>query len=214
MKEIWRDVSSFSGIYQVSNFGRVKSLRGWNGKRIVNRERILKPTIQHSKNGYKRYIVNLFNKTYKVHRLVAEAFIPKINGKNFVNHIDFNPLNNTVLNLEWCTQKENVAWNILHKANKNYSYVDKEKVADLYKKGATASEIAKCLNITKAIVYNITSRRNINRKEFLRKSKYISVEKLKELFLQGKTNKEISKEYNIPSSYIARRKYQIKKGEI
>ena len=51
---------------------------------------------------------NKQTKKYLIHRLVAETFIPKIDGKNYVNHIDSNTKNNKVDNLEWCTQSENI----------------------------------------------------------------------------------------------------------
>lgn len=99
--EIWKDVIGYEGLYQVSNLGRVKSFKFKN-------ERLLGGTINH--NGYR--VVNLtkngITKHKFVHRLVANAFIDNPQGKPFVNHIDSNPLNNMVSNLEWCTQSENV----------------------------------------------------------------------------------------------------------
>lgn len=214
MNEIWKDVPQYKGLYQVSNLGRVRSFYGWNGHQIVKRIKIMKLTIQYVNKNYKRYVVNLCNKTFKVHRLVAEAFIPKIEGKNFINHKDFNTLNNCVDNLEWCTQKENIQWNIINKRNKKYSYVDKQKVIDLYKQGITAKKIAQELNVSKSSIVYVISKNNIKRKDYKRKSKYISIRELKNLFNKGISNIEISKIYNIPTNYIARRKYQIKKGEI
>lgn len=91
-------------MYQVSNLGRVKSL---NYKR-TKKEGILKAGIQR-RTGY--LSVTLLKegvqKTRPIHRLVAEAFIPKIEGKNEINHIDENKENNSVLNLQWCNHKEN-----------------------------------------------------------------------------------------------------------
>ena len=100
MKEIWKDIKDYEGHYQVSNLSRVKSIK-------FGKERILKPVTD--RHGYS--IVGLWKnnkqKTYKVHRLVAEAFIPNPYNLPQVNHKDENPLNNNVNNLEWCNSKYN-----------------------------------------------------------------------------------------------------------
>lgn len=111
--EEWRDIPGYKGLYQVSNLGRIKSLidkkYDLNEKvvKIINREKILKQNL--TKKGY--CSVKLYkddkSKNYVVHRLVAEAFIPNIDNKPQVNHIDGNKLNNCVSNLEWNTNEEN-----------------------------------------------------------------------------------------------------------
>lgn len=96
MKEIWKDIKGYEGLYQVSNFGRVKR----NG-------RILKVRVK--RKGYLGVVLynNSEPKHYTIHRLVAEAFIPNPENKPQVNHIDEDKTNNTVANLEWVTAKEN-----------------------------------------------------------------------------------------------------------
>lgn len=100
MKEIWKDVIGWEGLYQVSNLGNVRTL---HYKKPYPRK------LSKSKKGYLR--VNLSqNKKYKyysVHRLVAEAFIPNPNNLPQINHKDENRTNNRVDNLEWCTNKYN-----------------------------------------------------------------------------------------------------------
>lgn len=110
-KEEWRDVIGFEGIYKVSNIGRVMSLDRTiisnNGKLMPFVGRVLK--YRTGSRGYPYLTLSSTNirKTVKVHRLVAESFIPNPHSKPQVNHIDENKLNNKVSNLEWCSAKEN-----------------------------------------------------------------------------------------------------------
>ena len=102
MKEEWRDVIGYEGRYQVSNFGRVRSLA------VKSKTRFYKGDIlsaSQDKFGY--MVVTLSRRTHKVHRLVAKAFIDNPNDYPCINHIDENKTNNRVDNLEWCTYKHN-----------------------------------------------------------------------------------------------------------
>lgn len=105
--EIWRKIEGFEN-YEVSNLGQVRSL---NYKR-TGEIKILIPC--KNNNGYLKVVLCKSGKqhTKRVHRLVATAFIPNLEGKKEVNHIDGNKQNNKVENLEWCTNLENIqhAW--------------------------------------------------------------------------------------------------------
>ncbi len=110
--EIWKDVEGYEGYYQVSNFGRVKSLKRTVKRRNnydLNIKERIKPG-QLDKAGYYRLSLCKYGitKTKKVHRLVAEAFLEKRKGADHVNHIDGNKINNFKDNLEWCTNIENL----------------------------------------------------------------------------------------------------------
>lgn len=111
MKEIWKDIAGYEGKYQVSNLGRVRSLDrySWNGyKYWLQRGKILKASSQ--KSGYLFVTLSKAGKTkpYRVHRLVAQAFIPNPNGWPQVSHKDEDVTNNKVENLEWCTAEYNI----------------------------------------------------------------------------------------------------------
>jgi hypothetical protein len=104
--EIWKSITGYDNLYEVSNLGRVKSL-----KRVPNT--ILKP----SSNG--RYLQLVLHKDGSkskkyIHRLVAEAFISNPYGFSEVNHKDEDKTNNNVSNLEWCDSTYNNTYNQRH----------------------------------------------------------------------------------------------------
>ena len=110
MKEIWRPIENFEGLYEVSNLGRVKSLarKSWNGYKMIETKEVITYGSKHT-TGYMTKVLYKDNKHYNksVHRLVAEAFIPNPTNKKQVNHIDEDKHNNCVDNLEWVTPREN-----------------------------------------------------------------------------------------------------------
>lgn len=96
MAEIWKDIEGFNGFYQVSNMGRVRNYRG------------KLRALSYTHDGYAK--VRLLHEdkdlTCRVHRLVAQAFIPNTENKETVNHIDGDKHNNRVTNLEWIDRRE------------------------------------------------------------------------------------------------------------
>lgn len=107
MQENWKEID-LNNKYEISDFGRVR-------KKLVRRRPYLYMTPDTSKSGYKRITIwNTENGTKKstrifVHRLVAIHFLPNPHELPIVNHIDNNPSNNHVSNLEWCTYGQNLA---------------------------------------------------------------------------------------------------------
>lgn len=111
MNEIWKDIKGYEGYYQVSNFGKVRSLNRSiyrkNGRKQSFKDQELK---FHDKHGYLG--INLRKdgkiKSCTVHRLVAEAFIPNPYNLPQINHKDENKYNNRIDNLEWCSSSYNM----------------------------------------------------------------------------------------------------------
>ena len=110
--EIWKDIEEFKGLYQVSNFGRVRSIDRLityrTGAKRLTKGTIL--TIGQNKLGYQQVSLSKNDKMYsrRVHRLVANAFIKNTKNYKEVNHIDGNKKNNKVENLEWCNRSQNM----------------------------------------------------------------------------------------------------------
>ena len=97
-QEIWKFHPKFKGMVEFSNLGRVRSYYRYNeGKILINRVK--------DNTGYGRLYIN--GKRYKIHRFIAELFVPNPEHKTEVNHKDGNKLNNRADNLEWVTRSEN-----------------------------------------------------------------------------------------------------------
>lgn len=102
--EKWVNIKGYENLYQISDFGRVKTLA-----RARVKEHIIKP---ENNKGYLRVCLSKKNKRkhFFIHRLVAEHFIPNTNNLPYINHKDQNPLNNDKYNLEWCTHIYNLMY--------------------------------------------------------------------------------------------------------
>lgn len=110
INEIWKDITGYEGLYQVSSFGRVKSLIKKDSNGRIWPENIIKTYI--SNYGYENVTFTIKgNRTpvFKLHRLVAQSFIDNPDNKSTVNHKDGNKLNNRLDNLEWATHNEQMS---------------------------------------------------------------------------------------------------------
>ena len=107
MQEIWKDVVGYEGLYQVSNFGRVKSLDRYDKIGRKYKGKIIKQVLM--KNGYLglNLCVGGSCKTFYAHRIVASAFLDNPQNLPQINHKDENKQNNFVDNLEWCDSTYN-----------------------------------------------------------------------------------------------------------
>lgn len=111
MEETFKDVIGYEGFYQISNLGRLKSLERFikgrnNGKRLKP-ESIIKNKLDSK--GYYHYELSKLGKKkdLRLHRLIAEVFIPNPELKPYINHKNGIKTDNSILNLEWVTQSEN-----------------------------------------------------------------------------------------------------------
>ena len=160
--EFWKDIEGYEGLYQISSFGRVKSLS--NDK--ARKEKIKIP--ESTRGGYK--LVNLWKngeqKGFLVHRLVASAFLPNPNNYPCINHKDENKSNNCLENLEWCTVKYNINYGTrTEKCSKKVEQYDlKGKLIKTWKSlmeiqrqlGYAIGNISNCCNGKRSTAYGYT----------------------------------------------------------
>lgn len=155
--EIWKEIKDFEGLYSISTSGRVLN--------ILTRKFL---SANRSKNPYLK--VNLTKdkqaKTFKVHRLVAETFLPNPENKPEVNHKDGDKLNNFLSNLEWNTKKENrdhatknnlVAISRgIKNGNAKLSNYDIQQIKELHKtKQYTHLELSKKFGVSRSLITQI-----------------------------------------------------------
>ena len=133
-QEQWRDVDGYDGMYQVSDLGRVRSLK-------FGKVRVLRP--QKDNGGYLsvHFYKDSIAKYFLVHRLVAQAFIPNSDeSKTQINHRNEDKTENKVSNLEWCTPKYNANYNDVQFRKKNSK---RRKIEKLYRPELSYKEIYK-----------------------------------------------------------------------
>lgn len=160
MKEVWKTIPYYSGAYQVSNLGRVKSSKG-------KKEKVLKPhtnssgylQVGLSKSGKPKFVL--------IHRLVAQVFLPNPNNLPQINHKNEIKDDNRVKNLEWCAPKYNN--NYGHHAERiaqkfiPTTQPGRELVKQfLQQNGIKTTDLAKMYGMTKQEVSDYLSGRKVN----------------------------------------------------
>ena len=180
MKEIWKDIKGYEGSYQVSNLGRVKSLSReiyFSNRDYINltKEIILKPG-----NNGKGYLCVSFSKnnrqkSFRVHRLVAKAFIPNLKNKPQVNHKDGDKKNNCIENLEWCDNYENFQHALKNNliasgVRAGMSKLTKRQVLEICKDSRSFRVLGKIYGVNSSNISDIK-----NRKSWKRITKHIEI---------------------------------------
>jgi hypothetical protein len=175
MQEVWKDVLGYEGYYQVSNKGNIKSFYRYDRKSTsyIKDEHIQKSydsPANHNQN-YRVVALSAPNRrgAIGVHRLVGQAFIPNLQNKPQINHIDSAPSNNNVSNLEWVTQKENAEHGVLFGRNaiKRKKWKDEQlidKVVELYSSGMGAEKVGREVKAPINRVLEMLKSRNIRRR--------------------------------------------------
>ena len=129
MEEIWKDIEGFEGLYQVSNLGRVKSLEKLSHGDYIRKMRVRERILNLHPDGKGYLMAWLYKdgirKTMKVHRLVANTFISNTDNKPQIDHINADKQDNRVINLRWCTGKENFHNPITYKKNSESKFGEK-----------------------------------------------------------------------------------------
>lgn len=210
--ELWSNIKDYPG-YWVNKKGEILGKQLNIYKQAKNRKGYPIVSMYHkgSDGEYKL-------KTKAVHRIVAETFIYNDNPeiKNQVNHIDGDKENNTIENLEWCTNKENRKHAIDNglvadrKGEKqNISILKNEQVIDIYTSDKSRLYIAKKYNVSKHTISNIRGDytwTHITKdliKGNYKNDKFLSEENVKEIFISTLSNKEISEKYNTDKTIVS-----------
>lgn len=161
MIEIFKDIEGYEG-YQVSNLGRVKSLKRYvndrGGLKLI-KERFLKQRVQKDGHIRVKLCKNSKEKQFFIHQLVAKAFIPNPHNLPVINHKDENPSNNCVENLEWCTVEYNnrygtVRQRIAEKARQRKHITEYKEVYQYTKSGEFVKKWESICSIQNELGYN------------------------------------------------------------
>lgn len=219
--EEWKPVVDFEWLYEISNYGRVKTLRNLvetNDNKLIHK--ILRPSI--SKEGYPKYSLTKKNRVYyfNSHRLVALAFLPNPLNLEVVNHKDGDKFNNHVSNLEWCTHSENLkhAFRLgLKEGNKgednHLSVLNSDEVLQINKMindGIEYKDIASEFNISDVTICDIKRGKTwgwLTGREQKERRKEIGPEIVKQVYKLAKEGKiyqkEIAKKFGISQAHVS-----------
>ena len=163
--EEWKSIPGYEGLYEVSSYGRVKSLEisyiKKNGVMDHKPEIILRP--KNNGTGYFTVCLykNKIHKYYLIHRLVAQAFIPNPDNLSEVNHKDEDKSNNRVENLEWCD----------HKYNMNYNDVQKRRSQRMKENGIYEKITLKRTKYPELIGLDLKERQKIYQREYRKRKR-------------------------------------------
>jgi hypothetical protein len=146
-------IKNYEGKYAITKSGKI-----WSYPTRIHNGMFLKPQKTH--DGY--FYVTLRGSAFKIHRLVAETFIPNVDNKPYINHIDGIKTNNDVKNLEWCTAKENMrhAWDNNLMENSRHNKLTKEEVVLLRERisqGMSQRKVGKLFNISRGAIQLIVN---------------------------------------------------------
>lgn len=219
-KEIWRPIADYENSYEVSNRGGVRSKdRSVSNGKVLYEKKGHAMKLSNTTTGY--YKIALYKNgkrsEFKVHRLVAAAFIPRVEGKNLINHKDGNPKNNDVTNLEWCTQSENLYHSYENQLRKNNFNLYKERMAEKYSNSDVGiMELCREFKVSHSPFRKYLISRGIRIRSISESKDFYKIDR-RELamdFDRGLTNKEIAEKYKTNKSLIATYKCKHKKGEL
>ena len=217
--EKWVDIEDYEGLYQMSNKGRIKSFKHWNGSNYIYEERVFDGWVNVGKNGYERQLVNLSkdkeSKQVRVSRLVATHFIPNPENKPEVNHKDGDPLNNDVNNLEWVTRSENMQ-HAYDTGLKDSFRQHEDDIVNDYVSGMGQKQIAKKYSCGYESIVKLLKEKGVPIRGTEHSNNIYKIDKheLAKDFNEGTmSNRELAEKYNTNNQLIATYKYRHKKGE-